>query len=70
MEEIIAGNVEQLCENVKGKDVYIYGAKSVALRTLNFRRGSRCPKIAFWQSKFPKNGSLFKNYCDIFEKIV
>ena len=33
MEEIIAGNVEQLCENFKGKDVYIYGAKSVALRT-------------------------------------
>lgn len=33
MEEIIAGNVEQLCENVKGKDIYIYGAKSVALRT-------------------------------------
>lgn len=28
------------------------------------------PKIAFWQSKFPKNGSLFINYCDIFEKIV
>ena len=27
MEEIIAGNVEQLCEKVKGKDVYIYGAK-------------------------------------------
>lgn len=39
-------------------------------RTLNFRRGSRCPKIAFWQSKFPKNGSLSINYCDIFEKIV
>lgn len=38
--------------------------------TLNFRRGSRCPKIAFWQSKFPKNGSLSINYCDIFEKIV
>lgn len=38
--------------------------------TLNFRRGSRCPKIAFLQSKFPKNGSLFINYCDIFEKIV
>ena len=37
---------------------------------LNFRRGSRCPKIAFWQSKFPKNGSLSINYCDIFEKIV
>lgn len=37
---------------------------------LNFRRGSRCPKIAFLQSKFPKNGSLFINYCDIFEKIV
>lgn len=37
---------------------------------LNFRRGSRCPKIAFWQSRFPKNGSLFINYCDIFEKIV
>ena len=36
--------------------------------TLNFRRGSRCPKIAFWQSKFPKNGSLSINYCDIFEK--
>ena len=38
--------------------------------TLNFRRDSRYPKIAFWQSKFPKNGSLFINYCDIFEKIV
>ena len=38
--------------------------------SLNFRRGSRCPKIAFLQSKFPKNGSLFINYCDIFEKIV
>ena len=38
--------------------------------SLNFRRGSRCPKIAFWQSKFPKNGSLSINYCDIFEKIV
>lgn len=38
------------------------------LKTLNFRRGSRCPKIAFLQSKFPKNGSLFINYCDIFEK--
>ena len=23
MEEIIAGNVEQLCENFKGKDVYL-----------------------------------------------
>lgn len=33
MEEIIAGNVEQLCEKVKGKDVYIYGAKCVVLRT-------------------------------------
>ena len=40
------------------------------IKTLNFRRGSRCPKIAFWQSKFPKNGSLSINYCDIFEKIV
>lgn len=39
-------------------------------KALNFRRGSRCPKIAFWQSKFPKNGSLSINYCDIFEKIV
>ena len=33
MEEIIAGNVEQVCENFKGKDVYIYGVNSVALRT-------------------------------------
>lgn len=39
-------------------------------KSLNFRQGSRCPKIAFWQSKFPKNGSLSINYCDIFEKIV
>lgn len=32
MEEIIVGNVEELCDKVKGKMVYIYGAKSVALR--------------------------------------
>lgn len=33
MEEIIVGIVEQLYENVKGQNVYIYGAKSVAIRT-------------------------------------
>lgn len=33
MEQIIVGSVEQLYENVKGKDVYIYEAKSVAIRT-------------------------------------
>jgi len=27
MEEIIVGNVEELCDKVKGKMVYIYGAK-------------------------------------------
>lgn len=32
MEEIIVGNVEQLFECVKGKDTYIYGAKSIAQR--------------------------------------
>lgn len=32
MEQIIVGSVEQLYENVKGQDVYIYGAKSVAIR--------------------------------------
>lgn len=58
----------------KGDGVYGVGRIVIILEnrmyTLNFRRGSRCPKIAFWQSKFPKNGSLSINYCDIFEKIV
>ena len=54
------------CNNSSRNEVNIDDA-AIAL---NFRRGSRCPKIAFWQSKFPKNGSLSINYCDIFEKIV
>lgn len=49
---------------------FAFNNKRLIIAALNFRRGSRCPKIAFWQSKFPKNGSLFINYCDIFEKIV
>ena len=71
---------EQFCERLQpGKEtavdkIYEYiDGEIETLETdfaLNFRRGSRCPKIAFWQSKFPKNGSLFINYCDIFEKIV
>lgn len=59
------GNVVEK-ETYGSQDVYAtdkYGS-------LNFRRGSRCLKIVFLQSKFPKNGSLFINYCDIFEKIV
>ena len=32
MEEIIVGSVEQLYENVKGQNVYIYGAKSFDIR--------------------------------------
>lgn len=33
MEEVIVGNIEELCEKVQGREVYIYGAKTIALRT-------------------------------------
>ena len=33
MEEVIVGNIEELCEKVQGREAYIYGAKTIALRT-------------------------------------
>lgn len=36
MDEVLIGNIEQLYEETKGVDVYIYGAKSVALRAFKY----------------------------------
>lgn len=51
MEEIIVGNVEQLFECVKGKDTYIYGAKSIAQRVCkcleNWGGGTEQAYLAF-----------------------
>lgn len=71
---VITGTTLQELDSKKNMEGELGFNARLAARLLenivNFRRGSRCPKIAFLQSKFPKNGSLFINYCDIFEKIV
>lgn len=33
MNEIVVGNVKQLWEQTKGHKIYVYGAKSIAIRT-------------------------------------